>query len=67
MCSNICIQLPIKELKIKISHSRYGILPPSLQDENGSAEDNEDNKAKKGGSQIAPIENEKKLMDEIKK
>ena len=54
-------------MKIKISHSRYGILPPSLQDENGSAEDNEDNKAKKGGSQIAPIENEKKLMDEIKK
>ena len=62
-----CIQSTVKESRIKVSHFRYGILPPSLQDENASAEENEENKVKIGGSQIAPIENEKKLMDEIKK
>ena len=46
---------------------RYGILPPSLQDENGMAKKDNVDKKKKEDRPTAPIENEQKLMDEIKK
>ena len=52
---------------INCSCLRYGILPPSLQDENGMAKKDNVDKKKKEDRPTAPIENEQKLMDEIKK
>lgn len=47
--------------------SRYGVLPPSLQDENKAGKSGDAEKISKGDGQIPAIENEQKLMDEIKK
>ena len=54
-------------MTLSIVFIRYGILPPSLQDENGMAKKDNVDKKKKEDRPTAPIENEQKLMDEIKK